>query len=146
MRFLGNFLDFHGPFDGVVGFSQGACLAAMLSSALEKDHSKQVRELMVTDHPPMKFCVALSGFRPKASMYDEFYYPMIETPVLSVIGKEDNVVPEERSMALAGRCEAGKVVYHGRHHVVPRDEETVEEIVRFVAQFMQDRGEERPKL
>ena len=102
--------------------------------------------MMVTDHPPMKFCVALSGFRPAESGYDDFYYPMIETPVLSVIGKEDNVVPPERSMILAGRCEVGNVVYHGRHHVVPRDEKTVGEIVRFVSRFVEGPGAPGSKL
>lgn len=143
LRFLGNYLDFHGPFDGVVGFSQGAALAALLSAALEGGRDKSVREGfgMVTEHPEFQFCVAISGFRPDSQAYDGFYYPSIETPVLNVLGTEDNVVGRERTERLIERCRDGEVVEHGRGHVVPRDEETVGSIVEFIGRYIPKEGE-----
>ncbi|TGZ79954.1 alpha/beta-hydrolase [Ascodesmis nigricans] len=134
LRFLGNYLDLHGPFAGVVGFSQGACLAAILASVLERE-DRRMGEFgpgMVTEHGRLGFVVAMSGFRPAASVYDGFYVPRIETPVLSVLGRRDEIVKSERSVELHRACKDVKVLWHERGHVVPRDEETVGRIVEWI--------------
>lgn len=136
MRFLGNYLDFHGPFDGVIGFSQGACLAAMLASALENDRNEALKAMMVTDHPPLKFCVSIGGFKPVSGLYAGFYTPMISTPVLNVLGKKDDIVTPDRSTALANRCQKCEVVWHDGGHRVPKDQESLQTIMEFVRQHV----------
>lgn len=122
-----------GPFDGVVGFSQGAALAAIVASLLEpgrKDAFAYFGDALAASdgfglepaqmvaglpfpaafdalrHPPMKFALCYSGFRAPGPRYRAFYErPRIRTPVLHVLGSLDAVVDHARSRALAEACE-----------------------------------------
>lgn len=122
-----------GPFDGVIGFSQGAALAAMVASLLE--HNRMDSFVHFADaktasegfelpagpvpgipfpssfnssslsHPPFKFVLCYSGFRAPGPRYRAFYErPPIQTPVLHVLGSLDAVVDESRSRALVDAC------------------------------------------
>jgi len=106
-----------GPFDGVIGFSQGAAAAAMLASLLEPGR-RAAFEARYPDggirypdcffaatpdgataiHPPLRFAVAYSGFAASGggSPYAAFYEPEIRTPVLHFLGSQDVVVEEKR--------------------------------------------------
>jgi len=120
--FLSKYLDEHGPFDGVIGFSQGAALAAILASLLEPARTRPAELGFTTSHPPMAFAVSYCGFRAPAR-YEFLYSPKIVTPVLHIIGSLDTVVEESRPLALVDACvdarEKKRVVYHpGGHYVV----------------------------
>lgn len=121
-----------GPFDGVIGFSQGAALAAMVASLLEtgrrdsfdafEDGIAASRErteydgpvakgieypvsFAGIDHPPMKFVICYSGFRAPGPRYRGFYEPEIQSPVLHVLGSLDAVVEHGRTWQLIEACE-----------------------------------------
>ncbi|PGH00446.1 hypothetical protein AJ79_08219 [Helicocarpus griseus UAMH5409] len=122
-----------GPFDGIIGFSQGAAFAAMVASLLEngrkegfeylaKPENNSVNtssqsEPVVTGisyppafsnltHPPLKFAICYSGFIAPGPRYRAFYErPKIQTPVLHVLGSLDAIVEEERSRALIRACD-----------------------------------------
>lgn len=123
-----------GPFDGVVGFSQGAALAAMVAGLLENGRKgafekfadaraackgvdlsgsteKDVASIAFpgsfegVQHPPLKFALCYSGFRAPGPRYRAFYEsPAIQTPVLHVLGSLDAVVDDSRSRALIEAC------------------------------------------
>ncbi|KAL1987711.1 hypothetical protein VTN96DRAFT_2551 [Rasamsonia emersonii] len=123
-----------GPFDGVVGFSQGASMAAMIASLLEPNRAAAFahftdaktasdgfdlpEDKLVSgipfpssfdpsnlSHPPLKFAICYSGFRAPGPRYRGFYEnPPIQTPVLHVLGSLDAVVEESRSRALINAC------------------------------------------
>ncbi|KAF7591860.1 hypothetical protein BBP40_001057 [Aspergillus hancockii] len=120
-----------GPFDGVIGFSQGAAMAAMVVSLLEpgrkeafarfenvKVESESEGGRMVggvpfpasfeglgSFQPPLKFAVCYSGFRSPGARYRGFYEePAVRTPVLHVLGSLDAVVEESRSRTLIEAC------------------------------------------
>lgn len=127
----------------------------MLASVLERPDRRNLRFYpdeetefgergigMVTDHPPLKFCVSISGFKPATREYDGLYEPGIRTPVLSVLGRSDEIVKAERSAELGRRCQDLKVVWHDGAHVVPRDEETVGRMVEWIGRRVgdEDRG------
>jgi hypothetical protein len=65
---------------GIIGFSQGAAVAAVIASMLERKQTL----LPVIKHPPVKFFVSVSGFRMRFDQYNQFY--PINTPSLHVIG------------------------------------------------------------
>ncbi|KAI5801244.1 serine hydrolase FSH [Geopyxis carbonaria] len=139
LRFLGNYLDFHGPFDGVVGFSQGATLAVMLAASL--DGKRDMPKEMVTEHGPLGFVVAISGFRPSTPYwYNDFYFPPVGADVMCVLGEQDDIVRPKRTEELAKVCESGmeRLVRHGDGHVVPRDPETLKRITDFVAERLKE--------
>ncbi|TIA30699.1 FSH1-domain-containing protein [Aureobasidium pullulans] len=135
----------HGPMDGVMGFSQGAALAAMVTSLLETGRSESFAK--VTDgmpfpqtfaelqHPPLKFGVCFSGLLNKHAKYAAFYEPKIQTPVLHVLGSMDTIVEESESLALADRCEDGgasMVIRHAGTHTVPTSERDIAAVIQFI--------------
>ncbi|KAF2703858.1 dihydrofolate reductase [Pleomassaria siparia CBS 279.74] len=134
-------LKTEGPFDGVIGFSQGGACAGMLASLLEPGRREAFEKFYPsggmrfpesfeadtgyiegTIHPPLKFAVSYSGFAARGlGTYKAFYEPKISTPMLHFLGSLDVVVEEARSLALVEACEKseGRVVYHPGGHFLP---------------------------
>lgn len=146
-----------GPFDGVVGFSQGGCAAGMVAALLEgKDRvqsferrgreggfsypssflkSKGSSELV---QRPLNFAIIYSGFAAPSEIYGGFYDPPITTPMLHFIGSLDSVVDEARSRKLVEACAGEKmVVVHPGGHFVPSQKAFLEAAVGFVLETVQ---------
>jgi len=107
-------------FDGVLGFSQGAALAAVIAALLERPYLYP--DFLVdgkSPHPPLQFCIAVSGFRLNDPFSLEFLLPSYSTPTLHVLGKTDIVVVEERSRQLIAVSENSRVEEHNGGHFVP---------------------------
>lgn len=150
-----------GPFDGAIGFSQGAALSGMLASiledgrrdAFEKAQSKGGMRYpesfeqdtgFMTDviQQPLKFAVSYSGFAASTNdTYQAFYEPKIQTPMLHFIGSVDTVVEEARSLRLVDACVDSKgvqggvarVVYHPGGHFLPSSQKQyVAALVAFI--------------
>ncbi|KAJ8101361.1 serine hydrolase FSH [Lipomyces tetrasporus] len=123
--FLAEYIKKEGPFDGAVGFSQGAALAGMLCSQVTK---------IAPDHPPFKFAVMYSGFRSPLPQHNYIYNPLISTPTLHVLGSLDTVVSEQRSKTLIDACEKDKrVVYmHPGGHFVPSSREALNTVTGWI--------------
>lgn len=155
---LASVLKEEGPFDGVIGFSQGGAMAAMLASLLEPDRRKAFEALCKdggmsypqsfeadtgyieeTIHPPLKFAVSYSGFAARGvDLYRGFYEPKIKTPMLHFIGTLDTVVEEARSLALVEHCEEseGRVVYHPGGHFLTTQKTYVAALVGFIKEVL----------
>ncbi|CUS15434.1 unnamed protein product [Tuber aestivum] len=142
--FLSNYLDTNGPFDGVIGFSQGAALAAMLLSLLERNPNRKKPESFTATHPPFNFGVCYSGFRATEN-FDYFYEPKIETPVLHVLGSLDTVVDEERSLKLSRACVGGdeRRVYHPGGHYLPAGKQYANMLLGYILEHTKAPGEEK---
>lgn len=151
-------LESEGPFDGVIGFSQGAALAAMVASLLEGESRKQafVRAQSTSplaipypasfarlNHPPLKFCAAYCGFRAPGERYRGFYEdPHIQTPMCHIIGSLDSLVEESRTQALvdaAGGAQKTQVVMHPGGHFVPSGKQYLDVIAGFIKQSISSR-------
>jgi len=143
-----------GPFDGVMGFSQGSALAALiiLRAAIQKVVDYNVfpneklrcrinemktrfpKELMV-----FKFAILFSGFRSYSSRHSPIY-EMIESikqstpklldeiviPTLHIIGKEDNVIDTNMSEELLSlfKLTKSETLYHDGGHFIPAGSKT----------------------
>jgi len=134
--------------DGVIGFSQGGAMAAMLASALEFTLGETHRALPKTDKSaaaawaealrsanndvPLKFAVSYSGFYGVPEDLNWLYEPKIKTPTLHFLGSLDTVVDESRSQGLIDRCEDPVVVVHPGGHYVPINKEWVMPLVGFI--------------
>ena len=146
-----------GPFDGVVGFSQGGACAGMLAAVLEPGRAEAFEalrregkgvafpEAFAGDepvHPPLKFAVSYSGFAPLGEHpYRAFYEPKIKTPVLHFLGSLDAVVEEKRSLALAEACEVseGRIVYHPGGHFLPSTQKaSVNALIGFIKEVLHE--------
>lgn len=158
---IADVLKTQGPFDGVVGFSQGGACAAMVASLLDagrKDaftsnlsHGGMPFPASFNDihHPPLKFAVSYSGFAAQGqNPYAAFYEPKIKTKVLHFLGTQDVVVEEKRSLALVEACEHREeryVVYHPGGHFLPSTQKaSVNALIGFIKEVMQEeKGEKK---
>lgn len=139
LEYLCAYIKEHGPVDGIVGFSQGAALAMMLT-ALCEGTPERLTALSLQGSPlsmeppqsPFKFAVTCCGFQGAVQFYNGFYNPKIATPSLHVVAEFDTMVSAERSAKLADACEDATVVhFRGTHHV-PTDRNSLYEIARFI--------------
>lgn len=112
---LSIYVDQEGPFDGVMGFSQGAALGAML--------------LARNNHPSFSFGIFICSGAPlcESGLSKGALHPLrpdingepIKVPTAHIIGGKDASLPE--SLACAAVCaEALRTVYdHGAGHEIP---------------------------
>lgn len=109
LTFLEAVVRTQGPFDGVVGFSQGGALAALLVAM-------QPREA-----PLFHFAICISAFDARAGHEALMRPGRIHVPSLHVVADADDMVPRERSQALfeAFDPEAARWVTHPGSHFSP---------------------------
>ncbi|KAI7859126.1 serine hydrolase FSH [Circinella umbellata] len=112
-----------GPFDGILGFSQGACLTGCLAHMLDK------RDFLIPadfPHPPLKFVISIGGFILSSQPATEpILFPItaeqkVQTPSMHVIGELDTIILPERSDALVDGFERPFVFRHPGGHFVPK--------------------------
>ncbi|CAL1527312.1 unnamed protein product [Lymnaea stagnalis] len=99
-----------GNFDGILGFSQGACLVSMLCRMQQNGQKNW-----------FKFAVLIAGFKSRSSNH-EIYYPKdvcIPIPTLHVYGDGDQIVSAEMSEELLQYFEDPKCLTHPGGHFVP---------------------------
>ncbi|KAJ5699006.1 Serine hydrolase FSH [Penicillium macrosclerotiorum] len=122
-------IDTEGPFDAVIGFSQGAALA----SAMLVHHTKT----NPAAPPPFRVAVFLCGGRPWNSSGMAYVEPqpdtyLINIPTAHVVGKLDPLY--EQGLVLHALCEPSKAKFydHGSKHMVPFDQKNTDEMVKII--------------
>ncbi|KAI1904442.1 hypothetical protein AGOR_G00005690 [Albula goreensis] len=100
-----------GPFDGILGFSQGAALVAMVCALQEHN---------VPSDFQFRFAILVAGFRSACAQHEKFYTGTTLTiPSLHVFGQKDNVISDSLSRELLPRFENPMVLTHPGGHFVP---------------------------
>lgn len=100
----------HGPFDGLMGFSQGG---AMASLAIGMQRSG----FAFKDTPPLRFCICFAGIRVRDPQLECFYEAMRPAPSLHIIGDRDPV--KRLTNQLIASFDHPVVINHTRGHVIP---------------------------
>ncbi|KAI0521068.1 serine hydrolase FSH [Xylaria bambusicola] len=139
--------------DGVLGFSQGGCMASLVASALEQPHRAPVAESQpwlpelraANGGRPLKFCVVYSGFHATPSDLQWLFEPALATPTLHFLGGLDTVVEEKRSMALVERCRDPMVLTHPGGHYVPVARDWVMQLAGWLRQRCVEAADEGTK-
>ncbi|KAM9321435.1 esterase OVCA2 [Gastrophryne carolinensis] len=98
-----------GPFNGILGFSQGAALVAMLC-ALKKQGDPRFS---------FDFAILVAGFKSLASEHSSYYQEPITVPTLHVYGDTDRVIPGELSQELASHFVNPVLLTHPGGHYIP---------------------------
>lgn len=134
-----------GPFDAVVGFSQGAALAAVFASLCEYQARPKRRKALQEQGRPtswnvaqgrLKFAICISGFPLTKEFYAGYYEPRIQTPVLLVAGSLDPVIPLENTCQMLAACENAFLLEHPGTHYVPRFRPVLDKIKEYVMFFL----------
>ncbi|CAH7683594.1 serine hydrolase FSH, partial [Phakopsora pachyrhizi] len=124
MEYLRKVLDEQGPFQACLGFSQGAALAAILSTAIENPnvHPAFSRPPALTQDR-FRSVVLVSGFR--MDVPEKWYINpnsddrKLRTKSLHVLGRSDLIVGEDRSLPLIDCFKEARVEWHDGGHFVP---------------------------
>ncbi|XP_078404323.1 esterase OVCA2 [Cetorhinus maximus] len=98
-----------GPFDGILGFSQGAAFVSMIC-ALKQQGDPRFQ---------FDFAILVAGFRSRCKLHSHFYQEPIAVPSLHVFGNTDQVIPGEMSQELSTSFVDPVVLTHPGGHFVP---------------------------
>jgi acetyl esterase/lipase len=128
--------DAQGPFDAILGFSQGAALAGLLVGLRAPDGRTSAERPLRFD-----FAIVVSGFSSNDPELARSYERRdgYGLPSLHVFGRADGVVPIDDSRALAARFTTPVLVEHGGGHVVPGEPHVTDR----VRAFLEERSRER---
>lgn len=155
LALLAAVLEAQGPFDGIVAFSQGTVVGAMVASllqgatrynayeaALKQSHDifKYPEAYLHISHPPFKFALFYAS-RVGMGAYSDWMYrcPVVETPFCHFFGQLDPMVShEERDEVTAKLCgsEGSRMIIHVGGHFVPTDNNSINHASRFVEDCM----------
>lgn len=102
-----------GPFDGILGFSQGAAFASILC-ALQRTPDSPFR---------FSFAVFIAGFKSRLLPHHDMYSQCITLPTLHTIGLGDVIIPSQSGEDLASFCVNPTVYRHAGGHFIPASPE-----------------------
>ncbi|XP_066028329.1 esterase OVCA2 isoform X3 [Pocillopora verrucosa] len=113
-----------GPFDGVLGFSQGACFLSILCALREQGYLS------------FKFAILVAAFKSRSSGHSIYYTEPITCPTLHVFGDTDRVIPKENSEDLLKHFSNHTTLNHPGGHFVPTQAPQKKVYIEFLEQFM----------
>ncbi|KAK3030167.1 hypothetical protein RJ639_039644 [Escallonia herrerae] len=103
----------YGPFDGLLGFSQGAILSAALPGLQKKG-------VALMNVPRIRFLIIIGGATLKEpSLAEKAYLPQIECPSIHFIGETDYFLKDYGTELLKAFIDP-VVIHHPKGHIVPR--------------------------
>ncbi|KAI9486382.1 MAG: serine hydrolase FSH [Benjaminiella poitrasii] len=128
-----------GPFDGILGFSQGACFAALLTEMLE--NRTYFPDLISPEfkHAPFKFSIFVAGFKPTLQEATNVMLnknSKVKTPSMHFIGDLDTLVLPEAMMSMTEAFENPKIYRHQGGHYLPSSASSRKEFKDFISQFI----------
>lgn len=140
IAYLKTILEENRPFDGLIGFSQGAAYGIALASLLENPSLAAECNLPIINHPPFKFTVLYSGCKVSTFRFAPLYRE-IRTPTLLYYCIGDKIIPNRWSMALAANCTNIVVQTHREGHRVPLDKSMHKVVAGFIGGVLSTNNE-----
>lgn len=101
-----------GPFDGILGFSQGAAFASILCS-------QQAPDSLIR----FNFAIFIAGFKSQLLQHKDAYSQCVTLPTFHTIGLGDAIIPSQSSEDLASCCIKPTVHRHAGGHYIPASPE-----------------------
>ncbi|KAG0048405.1 Ovarian cancer-associated protein 2 [Gryganskiella cystojenkinii] len=124
---LRDVLEKQGPFDGIMGFSQGASMASLLQLLLERPYLSNV--MSGCHHAPFKFSILVSGFEPKDEEKLAWYkgkYPLLKEQNTAskdqdaqMDGDDDDDENKENALLKHYTHKKPVMIYHDGGHYMP---------------------------
>jgi glutathione S-transferase/predicted esterase len=116
-----------GPFDGLMGFSQGAALAVLIGLLQSRGEAS---------FSCFKFAMIFAPFKSACSRHDYIYEgTKIDIPTMVVIGEGDQVIEASRSESLLAYFSRPEVVRHPGGHFVPATSKQKQSYLYFLDRF-----------
>lgn len=101
MKLIENTFEKDGPFDGIMGFSQGACFLGLLCSLQQRGRKKILKDdcfsvfnvFFLVVKAKFNFAIMSSGFQSYCTPHRSYYDNRIDLPSLHIYGETDAVIP-----------------------------------------------------
>uniref|UniRef100_A0A8R1DL08 FSH1 domain-containing protein n=1 Tax=Caenorhabditis japonica TaxID=281687 RepID=A0A8R1DL08_CAEJA len=124
------FIEENGPFDGLLGFSQGASMVHLLIA------KAQLGEIRL---PGIRFAIFFSGFLSLSTKHDSLTSIQITNfPSMHVFGDADEIVARAKSEQLADRFDVEPLrISHEGGHLVPSMSKHKDKIAGFLRNQLQ---------
>ncbi|KAF1988943.1 hypothetical protein K402DRAFT_327594 [Aulographum hederae CBS 113979] len=124
-------IEENGPFDGVIGFSQGATIAAAMLLHHHRQHPLDPPYALFK-YSVLVSAAAIVDVDPIPILRDGKRRRLIQIPTLHVLGEEDDLFGEGIAMSKICAPQIASVLVHKQGHVIPRDPPTVKAVVKAV--------------
>ncbi|XP_033362346.1 esterase CG5412 isoform X2 [Bombus vosnesenskii] len=108
-----------GPFDGILGFSQGAAFATLLCFMQQKN-LLQIK---------FEFAIIISGFKSLCIPHGIYYDGKISIPSLHIYGKTDQIIPTEMAEEVSEMFINKTNITHEGGHYIPSKKEYYKEFI-----------------
>ncbi|KAI9297480.1 FSH1-domain-containing protein [Neoconidiobolus thromboides FSU 785] len=128
--YLLKFINENGPFDGILGFSQGGIMASIISKMIEED-IEEIKQKYNSINL-FKFNIIVSGFLPRDERVLDYYKKNSTIPSLFIIGERDDLVLPANSLKLKERYDNATLLTHEGGHFIPTKAIYKAEILKFV--------------
>lgn len=116
-----------GPFDGILGFSQGAAFVPLLGVLKHREPAGPLQ---------FRFAILVAAFKSLVSPHSEYYDgPLLDVPSFHMIGANDAVIPASVSEELADSCPGATVYRHDGGHYIPASGQLRAALVDFLTPF-----------
>jgi hypothetical protein len=154
LLYVMDYIHEHGPYDGIMCFSQGSLIAVPLLALHTFHAQKKTSEFLYQEvakfrspekwflnQPPFKFIIIIGGFVPQgsraSSLRPAYENMFISTPSMHVMGKNDKVISRKYSEELVDKFNARTRVVHVHKdgHIIPNDEMFEKQLKNFLKQF-----------
>lgn len=118
----------HGPFDGILGFSQGAAFLPILGVIKQRDPSGPIQ---------FKFALLVAAFKSLVTPHAQYYGASspLDIPSFHMIGTTDAVIPAQHSEDLAAMCTSTTIYRHDGGHYIPASGQLKSALIEFLAPF-----------
>lgn len=142
--YLRDYMVQNGPFDGVLGFSQGTTMTLILAALQSPNAAEGFGELHKKWSegeipPPLKFIIMVGGFVPRDGEMTAALERLgsIPLPSLHIMGQQDEAITTDASRQLMSLFESTttKEVLHDGGHVVPHGGEVKQAVTEFLEAF-----------
>lgn len=100
-----------GPFDGVLGFSQGASMVSLLCAMQVEQATDSVFKF--------EFAILIAGFKSRSTKHADLYTQQVAIPTLHVYGDTDKVIGKDMSVELLQLYVEPVTLSHPGGHFVP---------------------------
>uniref|UniRef100_W8BRR0 UPF0483 protein CG5412 n=1 Tax=Ceratitis capitata TaxID=7213 RepID=W8BRR0_CERCA len=117
-----------GPFQGLLGFSQGACFVGLLCGLAKKK--------LTTVRPD--FAILSSGFISGSLVHKSAYEETITIPTLHIYGLSDDIIPKEMSQELAAYFKNVEILEHPGGHYFPATAQQKQTYINFFQDRLQE--------
>ncbi|KAI9580500.1 esterase CG5412 [Glossina fuscipes] len=117
-----------GPFQGLLGFSQGACLVGLICGLAKRK---------LTSIKP-EFAILSSGFVSGSLVHKSIYEESIVIPTLHVYGLSDEIIPKEMSKELTNNFKNVEILEHNGGHYFAATAQQKQTYINFFQDRLQE--------